>query len=304
MGPPQRGLWSGSVGFRAMPIRALVQSLRPKQWVKNGFVAAPLVFADDLFDGPQFARAVTAVVAFCLASSATYLLNDVLDREADRLHPRKRNRPVAAGTVSVRAALAASAVLATGAIALSTLLGWQFILSVIAYLAITLTYTLWMKHAVILDVMGIAAGFVVRVIAGCVAISVEPSPWILICTGLLAMLLGFGKRRHEVITLDDGDRAAHRRVLADYSLPFLDVMLAAMATLTIAAYAVYTATGVTTTWRVVTLPVVAYGVLRYLWLLLQRNQGGSPTEIAWTDRPIQASVIAWVILSIAILGAA
>ena len=287
-----------------MSMSAFLQSLRPKQWVKNGFVAAPLVFADDLFDGPQFARAALAVIAFCMASSATYLLNDVLDRDADRLHPRKRDRPVASGALSVKAALASSAVLGAASIALSAALGWRFILCVIAYLAITLTYTLWMKHEVILDVMGIAAGFVVRVVAGCVAIDVQPSPWILICTGLLAMLLGFGKRRHEVITLDDGDRAAHRRVLSDYSLPFLDVMLAAMATLTIAAYAVYTAAGGTTTWMVVTLPVVAYGVLRYLWLLLQRNQGGSPTEIAWTDRPIQASVVAWVILSIAILGAA
>lgn len=211
---------------------------------------------------------------------------------------------MAAGTLSVATALTGSGILALGAIGLSAFLGWQFILCVLAYLAITLTYTLWMKHEVILDVMGIAAGFVVRVVAGCVAIDVEPSPWILICTGLLAMLLGFGKRRHELVTLDDGDRAAHRRVLSDYSLSFLDVMLAATATLTIAAYAVYTAAGGTTTWMVVTLPVVTYGVLRYLWLLLQRNQGGSPTEIAWTDRPIQASVVAWVILSIAILGAA
>jgi 4-hydroxybenzoate polyprenyltransferase len=283
---------------------AFIRSLRPKQWVKNGFVAAPLVFADDLFDGPQFLRAAIAVLAFCLASSATYLLNDVLDREADRLHPRKRNRPVASGALSVRAALTGSALLGLAALALSLTLGWQFLIAVVAYLAITLTYTLWMKHEVILDVMGIAAGFVIRVIAGAIAIDVQPSPWILICTGLLAMLLGFGKRRHEVITLDDEDRAAHRRVLSDYSVPFLDVMLVSMATLTLAAYAVYTATGSTTNWMVVTLPVVTYGVVRYLWLLLQHQQGGSPTEIAWTDRPIQASVVLWVILSIAILGAA
>lgn len=283
---------------------ALLASLRPKQWVKNGFVAAPLVFADDLFDGPQFARAAVAVIAFCMASSATYLLNDVLDRDADRLHPRKRNRPVASGALSVQAALASSAVLGAASVALSAVLGWRFVLCVVAYLAITLTYTLWMKHEVILDVMGIAAGFVVRVVAGCVAIDVQPSPWILICTGLLAMLLGFGKRRHEVLTLEGSERAAHRRVLSDYDVPFLDVMLVATATLTVAAYAAYTATGVTTTWMVLTLPVVTYGVIRYLWLLLQHNQGGSPTEIAWGDRPIQASVFLWVILSIAILGAA
>lgn len=277
--------------------------MRPKQWIKNGFVAAPLVFADDLFDGAQFLRALVAVVAFCLASSATYLLNDVLDREADRLHPRKRMRPIAAGELSVRVALTTSGILGIAAVALSLVLGWRFLIVVVAYLAITLTYTLWMKHEVILDVMGIAAGFVVRVVAGAVAIDVRPSPWILICTGLLAMLLGFGKRRHEVLTLDTGDRVTHRRVLADYSERFLDVMLVSMATLTLAAYAVYTATGGTTSWMAVTLPVVAYGVLRYLWLLLQHNEGGSPTEIAWNDRPIQASVLVWVILSIAVLGA-
>lgn len=261
------------------------------------------MFADDLFDTAQFVKALVAVIAFCLASSATYLLNDTLDRDADRLHPRKRNRPVASGALSVRTALTTSVVLGAAALGLATALGWPFVLCVIAYLAITITYTLWMKHEVILDVMGIAAGFVIRVIAGAVAVDVQPSPWILICTGLLAMLLGFGKRRHEVLTLDDGDREAHRRVLSDYSKAFLDVMLASTATLTIAAYAVYTAAGSGTNWLLVTLPVVVYGVLRYLWLLLQRHQGGSPTEIAWTDRPIQASVAVWVILAVAVIGA-
>ncbi len=241
------------------------------------------------------------MATFCLASSATYLLNDVLDRDADRLHPRKRDRPVASGALSVRTALASSILLGAAALGLAVALGWQLVLCVVAYLAITMTYTLWMKHEVILDVMGIAAGFVVRVVAGCVAIDVQPSPWILVCTGLLAMLLGFGKRRHEVITLDEGDRAGHRRVLSDYSLSFLAAMLITTATLTIAVYA---ASGGTTTWMVITLPIVAYGVLRYLWLLLQHQQGGSPTEIAWTDRPIQGAVVLWVTVSVVVLALA
>ncbi len=278
--------------------------MRPHQWIKNGFVAAPLIFAHDLSNPTSLYRAALAVVAFCLASSATYLLNDVLDRDADRLHPRKRNRPVASGALSVRAALTTSAILAAFGVGLSVALGWRFLLAVLAYLAITLTYTLWLKHEVILDVMGIAAGFVVRVVAGAVAIDIQPSPWILICTGLLAMLLGFGKRRHEVLTLAEDDRSAHRRVLAEYSPAFLDVMLVVTATLTIAAYAVYTVTGGTTDWLAITLPVVGYGILRYLWLALQKNQGGSPTEIAWTDRPIQASVVIWVVLSAIILALA
>jgi 4-hydroxybenzoate polyprenyltransferase len=279
-------------------------SMRPKQWIKNGFVAAPLIFARDIGNATSLIRAALAVIAFCLASSATYLLNDILDRDADRLHPRKRNRPVASGALPVQVALTASAVLAIVSLSFSLTLGWRFLLTVVAYLAVTLTYTLWMKHQVILDVMGIAAGFVVRVVAGAVAIDVQPSSWILICTGLLAMLLGFGKRRHEVLTLDDDDRLAHRRVLGQYSAPFLDVMMVMMGTLTIAAYAVYTATGISTEWFVVTLPLVGYGILRYLWLVLQRNEGGSPTEIAWEDRPIQATVVLWAIVSVLVLALA
>ena len=279
-------------------------SMRPRQWIKNGFVAVPLIFARDIGNATSLIRAALAVIAFCLASSATYLLNDVLDRDADRLHPRKRNRPVASGALPVQVALTASAVLAIVSLGFSLTLGWRFLLTVVAYLAITLTYTLWMKHQVILDVMGIAAGFVVRVVAGAVAIDVQPSSWILICTGLLAMLLGFGKRRHEVLTLDDDDRLAHRRVLGQYSPPFLDVMIAMMGTLTIAAYAVYTATGISTGWFVLTLPLVGYGILRYLWLVLQRNEGGSPTEIAWEDRPIQATVVLWAIVSVLVLALA
>lgn len=284
--------------------RTIWASLRPAQWIKNGFVAAPLVFADDLADARAVLLTLGAVVAFCLASSGTYLLNDVLDREADRLHPRKRLRPVASGALSVRAALAASVALVATSLTLAAVLNWRFLICVIAYLVITVTYTLWMKHEVILDVMGIAAGFVVRVVAGAVVIDVQPSPWILICTGLLAMLLGFGKRRHETILLDDSDRSGHRKVLADYSIGFLDAMLVSTATLTIGAYAVYTAAGGTTTWMVLTLPVVAYGVFRYVWLLLERHLGGSPTEIAWSDRPIQASVILWVAVAALVLSLA
>lgn len=247
-------------------------------------------------------RALAAMVAFCLASSATYLLNDVLDRDSDRLHPRKRDRPIASGALSVRTALAASAVLGAAALGLAAALGWPFVLCIIAYLAITITYTLWMKHEVILDTMGIAAGFIVRVVAGSVALDVEPSQWILICTGLLAMLMGFGKRRHEVITLSDADRAGHRPVLSDYSVPFLDAMLVASATMTIVAYAAYTVASPTAPWMAVSLPLVAYGVLRYLWLLLQHRQGGSPTEIAWSDRPIQTCVITWIVTVALVTG--
>jgi 4-hydroxybenzoate polyprenyltransferase len=285
-------------------IAAFVESMRPKQWVKNGFVAAPLVFAGDVGDLAQFIRAAVAVIAFCLAASAIYLVNDVLDRDADRLHPRKRNRPICSGRLTVGAALMGSGVLACTAIGLAAALGWRFLLTLLAYLAITIAYTLWMKHAVILDVMGIAAGFVIRVVAGAVAINVTPSPWILICTGLLAMLLGFGKRRHEVITLDDEDRELHRRVLTAYGVPFLDSMLVSTATLTLAAYAIYTVIGTSTEWMLATLPVVAYGVYRYLWLLIEGDEGGSPTAIAWSDRPIQACVVIWVVMSAAILSLA
>lgn len=280
----------------------LARSLRPKQWVKNGFVVMPAVFARELGNARSAVAVGLAVVCFCVMSSAVYLLNDVLDREEDRIHPDKRLRPVAAGQLPVRYALQAAAALGLVALLAALVIDPFFSLVLASYAAVSLAYTVYLKHEVILDVMGIAAGFVLRVVAGAVVIRVEPSVWILICTGLLALMLGFGKRRHEVVSLGE-DSVRHRQVLSYYSVTFLDSMLQITAATTIASYAIYTTTGVPASKHLaVTLPLVLYGVVRYLWLVKEQGLGGSPTTLVWTDRPLQITLAAWVALSMTILA--
>lgn len=281
---------------------ALVRSLRPKQWVKNGFVVLPALFGRELDSVQSIAAVIVAVALFCAASSAVYLVNDVLDRAEDRLHPRKRMRAVASGALSVRAALVAAALLFVLAVATSLLLGWLFTVILVAYAGVSLTYSVWLKHEVILDVMGIAAGFVLRVAAGAAAVETEPSVWILICTGLVALMLAFGKRRGEVLALEDAG-VNHRRVLGDYSAAFLEMMLLLTAGVTIASYAIYTATPVPAENHLsATLPVVLYGVIRYLWLALYRGEGESPTALIWGDRGLQAAVVVWFVLSAVLIA--
>ena len=286
----------------ASTIVLLLRSLRPKQWVKNGFVAAPALFARELGDLGTAATVAAAVLCFCIASSGVYLVNDVLDREEDRFHPEKRLRPVAAGLLPVRTALIAAGVLLGVALGAGLALDPLFGGVLATYMAVSLLYTVRLKHEVILDVMGIAAGFVLRVVAGAAVIRVEPSVWILVCTGLLALLLAFGKRRSEVLSLaEEGVR--HRRVLGDYNIAFLDAMLQLMAATTIASYAIYTATGVPATHHLaVTIPLVLYGVVRYLWLVMYREASGSPTALVWADRPLQITIALWVALSATMLA--
>jgi 4-hydroxybenzoate polyprenyltransferase len=296
-GPP-----APATAGRAAPMGPLLRSLRPKQWVKNGFVVLPALFARELADVRNALMVAGAVACFCVVSSAVYLVNDVLDRGEDRIHPTKRLRPVAAGELPVRTALWAAVVLAVVAIGAALALDPLFCLVLCAYGVVSMSYTLWLKHEVILDVMGIAAGFVLRVIAGAAVIRVEPSVWILICTGLLALMLGFGKRRHEVISLGE-DSPRHRQVLSYYSVTFLDSMLQLTAATTLASYAIYTATGVPASKHLaVTLPLVLYGVVRYLWLVKEKGLGGSPTTLVWTDRPMQVTLLAWVALSATMLA--
>ncbi|MEQ8833919.1 MAG: decaprenyl-phosphate phosphoribosyltransferase [Miltoncostaeaceae bacterium] len=280
----------------------LVAAGRPRQWVKNGFVALPVLFAQRGDDPGSLLVVAAAIACFCAASSGVYLINDVLDRAEDRVHPSKRLRPVASGALSVRAALGAAGALLVAALAGGLLITLPFALTLVAYLAVTLTYTVWLKHQVLLDVMAIAAGFVLRVVGGAAAIAVRPSDWILICTGLLALMLGFAKRRGEVLALAGGG-ADHRRVLADYSVPFLDAMLYLTAGVTVVSYAVYTTTGAPGEAHLVaTVPFVLYGVIRYLWLAISRDQGESPTAVIWEDRPLQVCVIAWAALSAVLLA--
>jgi 4-hydroxybenzoate polyprenyltransferase len=272
----------------------LLRAMRPTQWLKNGVVFAALVFGHRLGDPGSIARTVCAAIVFCLLSSAMYLVNDVRDAERDRRHPIKRRRPVAAGALSPRSALVAAGIVLAVAGAGAAALGWPFFAAGTAYVALMLAYSWGLKRIAIVDVLAIAIGFVIRAASGALAIDVVISPWLLVCTMLLAMLLGFGKRRHELATL--GDAGAHRRNLDDYTVPMLDQFVAVVAAATVMAYAVYTfdAPNAPNDHRMLlTIPFVLYAVFRYLFLIHARNEGGSPEALLLRDRPLAAAIVLW-----------
>jgi 4-hydroxybenzoate polyprenyltransferase len=275
---------------------AVLQSLRPRQWVKNFFVFAGLIFSQQLFTAEAW-HAVTAFALFCGLSGAIYLLNDVADAEKDRLHPVKRHRPVASGRLSRGAAMVLGVVLLGGSLALSFGLGGRFGLVALAYGVLLTMYSVWLKHLVILDVLTVAVGFVLRAVAGAVAVGADISGWLLICTVLIALFLALGKRRHEYLTLH-GNAAAHRPILAEYSEGFIDQMIAVVTASTVTAYALYTMSPETvakfhTRLLPITLPFVLYGIFRYLYLLYRRELGGNPTDLVVSDRALLVNTVLW-----------
>jgi 4-hydroxybenzoate polyprenyltransferase len=278
-------------------LAAVLSSLRPRQWIKNLFVLAGLIFAQKLFT-PLVWPAIAAFLLFCGLSGAIYLLNDVADYEKDRLHPAKRNRPVASGALQRGTALWIGAALLLGCLGLSFRLSPPFGWVALAYASLLVAYSIWLKHVVILDVLTVAAGFVLRAVAGVVVIDVEISGWLLICTILIALFLALGKRRHEALTLE-GVAAEHRPALVDYSPAFLDQMIAVVTASTVTAYALYTMSPETvgkfhTRWLPVTLPFVLYGIFRYLYLLYRRQLGGNPSELLLGDRPLLLNMLLWM----------
>jgi decaprenyl-phosphate phosphoribosyltransferase len=268
---------------------ALVRSLRPHQWIKNVFVAAPLVFAQKLGEPHYVVRSALAVAAFCALSGAVYAFNDVRDLEADRLHPTKRHRPIAAGQLSRRAALAWSAVLAAGALAGCLALDWWLAAFAAAYLAQNVAYTLRLKQIAFVDVALIASGFLLRVLAGAAAIAVPTSGWLLLCTALLALFLGFGKRAHELAWAERNGRTTKTRAaLAGYRLDILRVTMLVLAIATCVAFVAYTldehtVTEFGTNRLIYSAPFVAFGVLRFLQLALWWPRDESPTEAMLRD---------------------
>lgn len=295
---------SGTATRRRSP--ALLRALRPEQWLKNGFVLAPLVFAGRTGDPEAWANGLLAVLAFSAAASATYLLNDVRDREADRRHPVKRARPVASGELSVTGALLGAVAAVAVAVLLAALIGGRFPQLLAAYLALTVLYSLLLKEAVWIDVLTVAAGFVLRVVGGAAAVRVPVSSWLLLCAFLLALYLVLGKRRSELALLGDG-ASGHRSVLRQYSLPLVDQAIAVVLAATLVAYALYTVAPDTVA-RVgsegllATVPIVLYGLLRYLYLLHTSPAGGSPTRTLLADRPLLACVAVWLLVAALIVG--
>ena len=284
----------------------MLVSLRPRQWVKNLFVFAGLVFGHRLFT-PAAWTALAAFVIFCGLSGAIYLINDVADREKDRMHPKKRERPVAAGLVPAPAALTAGAALIVVGLGAAVWLSGPFALAALAYVVLLTLYSIWLKHVVIVDVLTVASGFVLRAVAGALVIQVEISGWLLICTILVALFLALGKRRHEYLALDT-EAARHRPILAEYSAGLLDQMIAVVTASTVTAYALYTMSPETiakfhTPLLPATLPFVLYGIFRYLYLLYRRQLGGNPSDLLLSDRALLVNTLCWVLAVLLIIYA-
>ena len=295
----RRHPFAGRPGLAA----ALLTSVRPKQWTKNSLVFLGLIFSLSLGEQNLVVRASTAFVAFCALASAAYLLNDLIDLERDRQHPIKRKRPIAAGHISPLLAAAVAALLAALGVLLAVGLGYSFSVVALLYLALTISYSLFLKQVVILDVLAVAAGFVLRAAAGAVAIGVPISPWLYVCTVLGALFIAFCKRRHELLLLQ-ASAGDHRRILQEYTVPLLDQMISLVASATVIAYSLYTFSAENLPENhamMLTIPFVLYGIFRYLYLIHVKGDGGSPEEVLLSDRPLLATVIGWGAASTAVL---
>jgi 4-hydroxybenzoate polyprenyltransferase len=280
-------------------------TLRPQQWVKNLLLFAGLIFSQNFYNLHLFLKSLAAFGLFCLLSSSVYIVNDILDRESDRKHPLKSNRPIAKGDIKISTAIVLFILLALISLGLSALLSVSFALMALSYLVLNLIYSRYLKHVVIIDVMCIALGFVIRAVAGAVVIGVEISPWLVVCTTLLALFLGFGKRRDELLILDT-QAGNHRKILAEYSPYFLDQMISVVTASTVVAYAFYTLSPevqikLQTKYMELTIPFVLYGVFRYLYLIHQKEGGGSPTKMLLGDPPLLINIILWFIAVILII---
>jgi 4-hydroxybenzoate polyprenyltransferase len=295
---------------QARPVMlSLFRALRPSQWTKNLIIFGPLGLGQRLLDPASLLYATAAFVVFCALSGVVYLINDIADREADRRHPVKRFRPIASGAVPVRTALAAAAILATAGLAAAFALRPLFGVLAVTYLVLLAFYSGPLKHIVIIDVLTIAIGFVLRAAAGAVVIAVPVSPWLYVLTILLALFLALAKRRHELVLLAD-DATGHRKSLQEYSPYLLDQMIAVVTASTLVAYAIYTVSPETierfhTNLLGLTLPFPIYGIFRYLYLVHQKEGGGSPSEVLLSDRPLLLCVALWAVaVAIIIYGIA
>lgn len=277
----------------------LIESLRPKQWSKNLLLFAGLVFSKSLFQVSLLLKATVGFVLFCLLSGAVYVLNDLLDLEQDKTHPIKSRRPLASGKLSVSLAVGVVVVLMGVGLSSSFLISSDFGWIAVAYIFLMLGYTFILKHVVILDIIIIAIGFVLRAVAGAAVIGVSISSWLLVCTTFLALFLGFSKRRHELILLGE-DAKNHRRILSEYSPYLLDQMVSVVTASTVMAYALYTTATETvekfgTRNLIFTLPFVLFGIFRYLYLIHQKNMGGSPELIIVRDKPMILNILLYLL---------
>ncbi|MGE5377091.1 MAG: decaprenyl-phosphate phosphoribosyltransferase [Bacteroidota bacterium] len=284
-------------------LKALIKTMRPRQWTKNGFIFFALIFDKQLFLPGPFLRTLAGFFLFCLISSSVYLFNDISDVEADRNHPEKKFRPIASGQLPIGVAWTAALLLIVISLPLAYLLSPAFMLILVTYLVMNLLYSRWLKHMPILDVMIIAFGFVLRVAAGVTLITVERfSPWLYVITLLFSLYIGLGKRRAEISLLSQG-AGAHRKVLDGYTLPLLDQYITIVSGTTIIAYSLYTFSAPNLPENhtmMLTIPFVIYGIFRYLQLIQTGHAAGSPDEVALKDRPLQITMLLWALAIIAI----
>ena len=285
---------------------ALLKTMRPRQWTKNGFIFAAVVFDHQvaLSRPAPFLRTLAGFVLLCLLSSTVYIINDLADIEKDRLHPRKRNRPLASGQLQKGPAVTAAILLPVMALPLAFALGRPFGLVALVYLAANLLYSFWLKHVVLVDVLVLALFYLLRVHAGVTLITVARfSPWLYICMSLLALFIGFGKRRAE-LALMEHEAGGARKVLTQYSLPFLDELINLVSTATVMAYSLYTFSAENLPRNhamMLTIPFVLYGIFRYLYLIHIKGEGGAPDELILTDRPLQVTFFLWGLAAVLIL---
>lgn len=285
-------------------LQALIKTMRPKQWVKNVVVFAPLVFDGKLFELPLLLKTTLAFALFCLISSAVYLINDLADIEKDRQHPVKRNRPLASGALAPGVAIAAAVLFVAISLPAALWLDGGFSVILFGYLALNIAYSFYLKHMVIVDVLTIAAGFVLRVAGGVVVVDVARfSPWLYLCITLGALFLGFGKRRHELLLLEE-EAGSHRAILDQYTVPFLDQLIGLVTSTLVVAYSLYTFSAPNLPDNhamMLTIPLVLYGLFRYLYLIHVQHEGGAPDELVFRDKPMLLTGILWVLGVVAVL---
>ena len=281
-------------------VKALFRAIRPHQAAKNLFVYAALIFTGDLFHATEFFRVTAAFLLFSLAAGSIYILNDLLDVEADRHHPKKCKRPIASGALPLPLARIALVILMGGSLLASATLSLKFGIVVAAYLILQIAYCFSLKHIVLLDVFTIAIGFVLRAVAGGVVIDKHISHWLLLCTLQLALFLGFGKRRQELVLLGE-NAGRHRAILQEYSIAFIDHIIVVVSAVTIVCYSVYSVDSESAAahphlW--ITVPIVIYSVCRYLYLVYQKGEGGAPEDVLKQDRSMQVSILVWIVTAL------
>lgn len=289
-------MYGGSIGKerkqKMTQLYHLLRLCRPKQWIKNVFVFSGIIFSGRLFYGGDLSASILIFVYFCIASSLVYILNDMVDIEKDKLHPDKKNRPLAAGDISKATAMLWFAIL-LGVFLMGFLWMPTALIIMTIYIVINIAYSFFLKHMVIIDMFTIASGFVLRVIAGTIGIGAIPSPWLLLCTLFLSLFLGFGKRKNELLVLDMKQAAGHRSNLQDYSIHLVDQWMGISTAVTIMAYSLYTFSAFDHLWMMATIPFVIFGLFRYQYLVEVRQAGGQPEQVIFSELPFLINGLLW-----------